>query len=81
MSLNADESGSTQLRPLSHVQGDLPFTLSTLYSGFTRGRYPWLRKRGPDGHQGRNLWVDVSRFNLWAEHRGLKTRIEEGGRR
>lgn len=70
------------LRPLHHVQNDLPFTLASVYAGFARGRYPWLQKAGPDGHVGRNLWVDVPRFNEWAENRGLKSKLNEaGGRR
>ena len=80
--MNAPVIGSNKLRPLNQVKNDLPFTLATIYSGFTRGRYPWLRKHGPDGHLGRNLWVSVEAFNEWAENRGLKTRIsKEGGRR
>lgn len=70
----------TTLRPLHQVQHDLPFTLSSVYSGFARGRYTWLRKRGPDNHKGRNLWVDVDAFNSWAENRGVKSRLGEAGR-
>ena len=78
--MNAAEPNSIRpLLPLHEVQSDLPFTLATVYSGFARGRYPWLSKHGPDGHVGRNLWVDVPRFNIWAECRGLKTRISEQG--
>lgn len=70
------------LRPLHHVQQDLLSTLSSVDTGFARGRYPWLQKEGPDGHVGRNLWVDVSRFNQWAETRGLKFKLDGvGGRR
>ena len=79
--MNAPAIEPSELCPLKNVQRDLPFTLATVYSGFARGRYPWLRKNGPDGHVGRNLWVDVSSFNQWAKNRGLKTRITEGGRR
>lgn len=43
------------LRPLHHVQNDLPFTLASFNAGFARGRYPWPQKAGPDVHGGRNL--------------------------
>ena len=69
------------LIPLPDVQSDLPFALSTIYSGFARGRYPWLQKSGPDGHIGRILWVDADKFNLWAENRGQAKRLpkQNGG--
>jgi hypothetical protein len=60
------------LKPLNHVQHELPFTLASVYTGFARGRYPWVKKAGPDGHVGRNLWIDVECFNAWAKNRGLK---------
>ena len=70
------------LRPLHQVQAELPFTLASIYSGFARGRYTWVQKAGPDGHVGRILWIDVPRFNIWAENRGLKSKLSEaGGRR
>ena len=63
------------LIPLPVVQHDLPIALSTVYSGFSRGRFPWLQKRGPDGHVGRILWVDTDKYNEWAENRGQARRL------
>ena len=70
----------SNLRPLHRVQSDLPFTLGSVYNGFAKGRFTWVQKAGPDGHVGRFLWVDVSRFNAWAADRGLTSKIDEVGR-
>ena len=71
---------TTTLRPLHQVQHDLPFTLASVYSGFARGRYPWVQKAGPDGHIGRILWVDTAAFNTWAQNRGLRAQLQDAGR-
>lgn len=63
------------LVPLPTVQADLPFSIASIYSGFARGRYPWLQKHGPDEHRGRMLWVDVNKYNEWAANRGQVKRL------
>lgn len=70
------------LRLLKQVQDQLHCSPGSLYSGKSRGRYPFLTRTGPEGRQGRDLWIDVQAFNAWAQAWGIKSRIEqEGGQR
>jgi hypothetical protein len=75
-------SNTINLRSLPSVQHDLPYSLSSLYSGHARGRYPWLGRLDPDGRQSSMLWVNVQSYNDWAAARGLKSTIAvTGGQR
>ncbi len=61
--------------PISRVDNDFPFALSTPYSCHCRKKHNWLTRHGPDGHRGRNLWILVQEFNTWAESRGIQYRL------
>lgn len=72
-----------QLIPMSELKGKFPFAPSTLYTGKSLGRYPWLTRHGPDGERGRYLWVDTAKFDEWAAAKGTSFRfhpqVKEGG--
>jgi hypothetical protein len=72
------------LIPVPLLGGSFPFSISTLYSGHSRGRYPWLRREGPDGERGKFLWVDTVAFDEWASNKGKAYRFhssKEDGQR
>jgi hypothetical protein len=71
----------TRLYPLAMLFLDHRFlwSLSTIYSGRSRGRYPWLTKRQPNGRMGRALWVVEHEFNAFAANRGIKFRVPLDG--
>lgn len=60
---------------LSSLDSHFPFSIATLYTGRSRGRYSWLTRQGPDGHRGRFLWIDVDAFNQWCQLRGYKYQL------
>ena len=62
--------------PVQAVDADFPSSLSSIYSGNSRKRYPWLTRNGADGHRGRLLWIKVSDFNLWCLNRGVKYQLQ-----
>lgn len=71
--------------PLKRVIDSLPFSPSSIYSGFSRGRYPWLTRNDPlTGRRGRELFVLVDVLTEWLFVRGLEwkqgTLLEEIGR-
>jgi hypothetical protein len=70
----------TRLIPTSALDSRFPFASSTLHSGKSRGRYPWLTRHGPDGHRGRILWILVDDFNQFCRDRGIKYQLEMEGR-
>lgn len=64
------------------LQGELPREPSTLYKWSSKGLVNWLGRIDPDGHRGRELWVDLRGYNNWAEPRGHKVvQLEERGAR
>lgn len=69
------------LRLLTRVKDQLHCSPSSLHSGFSRGRYPFLTRLDPQGRRGRDLWVDINSYNNWAAERGYPARIETGGQR
>lgn len=72
---------TADLRLLKRVQDQLHCSPSSIHSGFSRGRYPFLTRLDPQGRRGRELWVNVELFNNWAAERGYSARIEMGGQR
>lgn len=54
------------------LDGELPAEQQTIYKWSSKKIVDWLGRLGPDGHKGRELWIDVQKYNLWAEPRGLK---------
>lgn len=61
--------------------GRLPASLSTLYKWASLGTVDWINRLDPTGHRGRELWVDVSGYNRWAEPRNKPTVQMQGGTR
>lgn len=57
---------------LKRVLGALPLAPSSIYSGFSRGRIPWLTRIDPTtGRRGRELFVLLDVLEAWAGVRGL----------
>ena len=48
----------------------LPFSLGTCYQMHSKKRVDWLTRTGPEGRRGRELWVDLDKYNEWAAPRG-----------
>lgn len=65
----------THLIPLSAVDYRFPFTVASVYSGHSKGRYGWLTRVGPNGRIGKILWIDIPAFNKFCHDTGRKYRI------
>lgn len=66
----------TRLYPVPELVRDFrfPFSVSSLYSGRCKGRYPWLTRKGPDGRDSQILWVIEEEFKKYAAVK--RTRFE-----
>lgn len=57
---------------LGRVIDMLPVSPDSIYSGFSRGRFPWLTRNDPiTGRRGRELFVLLDVLEAWTEIRGL----------
>lgn len=61
---------------ITELDSDFPFSIATLYSGKSRGRYDFLTHVGPTGMVTRRLWIDVDKFNRYAMGTGRKYRLK-----
>lgn len=52
--------------------GQLPAEQQTIYKWSSLKRVDWLDRINPDGCRDRELWVDVQKYNEWADPRGYK---------
>lgn len=52
--------------------GELPAELQTIYKWSSKKIVDWLDRLDPAGHKGRELWIDVQKYNQWADPRGFK---------
>lgn len=60
------------------LEGDLPAEVQTIYKWSSKKLVNWIDRSDPVGHRGRQLWVDIQKYNEWAEPRGLKLAKTEG---
>ena len=58
--------------------GELPAEQQTIYKWSSKKIVDWIDRVDPVGHKGRELWVDIHKYNQWAEPRGLKLAVTEG---
>ena len=56
---------------LAEALSVLPVSIWTLYGWRRTRRVDWLTRVGPDGHQGRDLWINVAAATVWWRSRGL----------
>ncbi len=61
------------------LEGELPAEQQTIYKWSSKKIVDWLTRLDPAGHKGRQLWVDIKKYNDWAEPRGFKLiQVERG---
>jgi hypothetical protein len=52
--------------------GELPAELQTIYKWSSKEIVNWIDRLDPDGRRGRELWIDIQKYNQWADPRGHK---------
>lgn len=63
--------------PLLVLENTFPFALGSLYSGKSKGRYPWLTRKGPDGQDSQILWVIEAEFKKFAKAKRIRFELPE----
>lgn len=62
------------------LNAEMPAERQTLYKWSSKKMVNWLDRLDPLDHRGRQLWIDVEKYNAWADPRGFKLISTQEGR-
>ena len=54
------------------LDGELPAEQQTIYKWSSKKIVDWIDRINPAGRRDRELWIDIQKYNHWAEPRGHK---------